>query len=411
MRRLLGGMVAFTAFALTVAACGDDDDDAGTATPTPTEAVEATDAPSPTEAVTPTEPAGTTAESAATTPGTEAPAAGNDFPDEIFGDLDGEVVWYDTTGGTTTEYRENTIFANFTEATGVTTRGDFQAGQTKFFATYEAGADVPWSMIEFGSKAEFNRAVEQGLVMPLDTDIVPVDRMQDGAYTEYGIEVLRYGWNVVYNTDVYPDPATAPSTVADLFDTEKFPGKRCLFQWPGGTLEFALMADGVAPDDLYPLDVDRGFAKLDTVKDDTVWWLTGDESIRYLVDGECDLGMSWSSRVYNAVTKDGHPLAMTWNDSMVSYVYYGVPVGAPNPEAGMALISWWIRDLEGQREFVDLAPLPTPIKALDEEGYPDDLSPWLASGDNVEDSVKEGVEFWQENLDPILERFNTWVAT
>ena len=55
--------------------------------------------------------------------------------------------------------------------------------------------------------------------------------------------------------------------------------------------------------------------------------------------------------------------------------------------------------------------MPTPIKELDEEGYPADLAPWLASGANVEDSVKEGVEFWQENLDPILERFNTWVAS
>jgi putative spermidine/putrescine transport system substrate-binding protein len=404
MRRFLGWPLAVTAVVLA-AACGGDDDDDAASTDAPATSSDAT-------AAATTESAESAATSApdATPPGTDAPT-GNDFPEEIFGNLEGEVVWYDTSGGTTTEYRDQTIFGNFTEMTGVTTRADYNAGQTKYFATIDAGADIPWSMIEFGSKSEFDRAVEMGQVMKLDPEVVPFERMQDGTYTEYGIEVLRYGWNIAYNTDVYPDPASAPDSAADLFDTEAFPGKRCLFQWPGGTMELALMADGVAPEDLYPLDVERAFAKMDTVKEDTVWWLTGDESIRYLVDGECDLGMSWSGRVYNAVTKDGAPLAMTWNDSMVSFVYYGVPVGAPNPEAGQALISWWLRDLDGQREFVQLAPYPTPITQLDEEGYPEELAPWLPSGENLEDSVKEGIDFWKENLDPILAEFNTWVAS
>ena len=371
MRRILGATLAISAALWTVASGSDDTSD--TAAPTDAQ-----------------------------------------FPEEIFGDLEGEAVWYDTSSGTTTEYRDQTIWANFSDFTGVTTRADYYPGQTQFFATVEAGADIPWSMIEFGSKSELDRAVEMGLVMPLDTSVVPVDQMVEGTYNEYGIQVLRYGWNVVWNTDVFPDPETAPSSVADLFDTEKFPGKRCIFEWPGGTYDLALMADGVAPEDLYPLDTERAIAKLDTIKDDIVWWLTGDESIRYVVDGECDLGFSWSGRVYNAVTNDGAPLAMTWTDSLVSHVWYGVPVGAPNPEAGMAMISWWIRDLEGQREFVQLAPYTTPIKALEEEGYPDELAPWLPAGENVADSVfetQESVEFWTENLEPILERFNEWVAS
>jgi putative spermidine/putrescine transport system substrate-binding protein len=238
--------------------------------------------------------------------------------------------------------------------------------------------------------------------------------MEDGSYNDYGIEVLQYGWNIVWNTDVYPDPAAAPRTAADLFDAEKFPGKRCMFQWPGGTYDLALKADGVAPEELYPLDVERAKAKLDTIKDDIVWWITGDESMRYVIDGECDMGMAWSGRVYNAVTKDGAPLEMSWEDSAVSSVWYAVPVGAPNPEAGMALISWWIQDLDGQREFVQLAPYTTPIQALEEEGYPAELAPWLASGENTANSTRgtpESDQWWAENLDATLEDFNQWVAS
>jgi putative spermidine/putrescine transport system substrate-binding protein len=358
---------------------------------------------------------GSVADATTDPPASDAPAAaGGEFPQGYFDELSGEVVWYDTTSGTTTEYRDQTIFANFTDHTGVTTQSDYNEGQTKFFATAEAGAPMPWSMIEFGSRSEFDRAVGMGLVMPLDTNVVPVETLQDGAYTEHGVEALRYGWNIVWNTDVFPDPATAPSTAEALFDTETFPGKRCIFQWPGGTYEFALMADGVAPEDMYPLDVERAIAKLDTIRDDIVWWVTGDESIRYILDGECDFGMSWSSRVYNAAVLDGAPLAMSWEDSMVSSVFYGVPVGAPNPEAGMALISWWIQDLDGQREFVQLAPLTTPIKVLDEEGYPAELAPWLASGENTVTSLKEseeGNQFWTENIEAILEDFYEWVGT
>ena len=59
----------------------------------------------------------------------------------------------------------------------------------------------------------------------------------------------------------------ARSRWADLFDTAKIPGKRTFYKWSApGVLEIALLADGVAPDKLYPLDLDRAFKKLDTIK-------------------------------------------------------------------------------------------------------------------------------------------------
>jgi putative spermidine/putrescine transport system substrate-binding protein len=65
---------------------------------------------------------------------------------------------------------------------------------------------------------------------------------------------------------------TQPKTWADFFDTKKFPGKRA---WPaeyftGGTMEAALLADGVSPDEIYPIDFERATAKIASIFDDLV---------------------------------------------------------------------------------------------------------------------------------------------
>ena len=75
---------------------------------------------------------------------------------------------------------------------------------------------------------------------------------------------ITYGVVLGYNTDA--TAGQVPEGWADFFDTAKFPGKRGFWDYSaGGIFEFALLADGVAPADLYPLDLERATAKLDTI--------------------------------------------------------------------------------------------------------------------------------------------------
>ena len=74
--------------------------------------------------------------------------------------------------------------------------------------------------------------------------------------------------------------ASRPTTAADFFDLEKFPGKRGLWRSPKHNLEFALIADGVPVDQIYNAlsseqGIQRAFAKLDTIKSEVVWWEAG----------------------------------------------------------------------------------------------------------------------------------------
>ena len=129
-------------------------------------------------------------------------------------------------------------------------------------------------------------------------------------------------------------PKDAPNSWADFWDVKKFPGRRALRNHPIATLEAALMADGVAPDKLYPLDVDRAFKKLEEIKPNiTVWWTSGAQSAQLLNDGEVDMEMAWNGRV-SAVAKEGAKVAFTYNQGILQSTSLCILKGAPNLDDG-----------------------------------------------------------------------------
>lgn len=340
-----------------------------------------------------------------------APLAADVLPAEAKKDVSGQVVWSDGSGGATTRARDETVNKNFTAETGVELRADFNPDMTKFFAAMESEASIPWSMIEFPTKGAWLRARDAGYLQKLDPAVVDVSKLEEGTYDEYGVDVLFYGIVLTYNTDKFPGDA-APTSLRDLYDLEKFPGKRCMFKYPqyGAVLESALLADGVEKDKLYPLDLDRAFAKLDSIKSEIIWWSNGDDTIRLLSSGECSIGVAWTGRVYSAVKNDKAPLAMVWNDSLYSAAVYAVPKGAPNERAGQAMIGHFVADTEGQKALVRTITYVTGIKALEGADYGEDMAPWIAVGENVKNAIEENAAYYAENLPAVIDRFNRWVA-
>ncbi|MFL1526246.1 extracellular solute-binding protein [Pseudomonas sp. O230] len=332
------------------------------------------------------------------------------LPDAVRTSLSGTVVWHDTSGGATSRAREETVLKDFTAETGVKTRGDFNSDMTKFFAAMDGGGRIPWSMIEFPTRGDYIKARNAGYLEKLDPAVVDVQKLEKGSYDDYGVDVMRYGIVFTFNTNKFSQ--TSPESVRDLYDTKRFPGKRCLFKYPqfGGVLESALLADGVGRDQLYPLDVDRALKKLDSIKSDIIWWSNGDDAIRLLSSGECTMGIAWSGRVYGAATKDKAPLAIKWPDSLYAEAVYAVPKGAPNAKAGQALIGHFISDLEGQKEFVKRIPYTTDIQALKATDYGAALTPWVVAGENQKAAIHEDAEYYSKNIAALADRFNRWIS-
>ena len=174
------------------------------------------------------------------------------------------------------------------------------------------------------------RGGEQGLIEKLDFSKMPNAAAMPETYrSAYSVAYEFYSSVLAYSQKTYA-AGNAPNNWADFWDVKKFPGRRALRNHPIATLEAALMADGVAPDKLYPLDVERAFRKLEEIKPNiTVWWTSGAQSAQLLNDGEVDMVMAWNGRV-SALINDGAKVGFTYNQGILQSTSLCILKGAPN---------------------------------------------------------------------------------
>ena len=102
-----------------------------------------------------------------------------------------------------------------------------------------------------------------------------------------------------------------------------------------GNLEWALMADGVPIDQVYkvlatPAGVDRAFAKLDTIKQDIVWWTAGAQPPQLLASHEVVMTTAWNGRIQNPIDQEGKPFRIAWDHQIIEFDMVAIPKGAPH---------------------------------------------------------------------------------
>ena len=171
------------------------------------------------------------------------------------------------------------------------------------------------------------------LANPEDFD--PAIRRDDMIADIYFSSVLGY------NSQTFPT-GKQPKSWAEFWDTGKFAGPRMLADIASGAvdLEFALLADGVAKDKLYPIDVARAFKSLDRVRPSIKkFWDTGAFSAQMLADKEVVLGSIWNGRL-QAVADKGAPLAIEWNEAMLQTQYWAPLKGSKNGENAQRFIEF-----------------------------------------------------------------------
>jgi putative spermidine/putrescine transport system substrate-binding protein len=193
-------------------------------------------------------------------------------------------------------------------------------------------------------------------LVPLDYTVIPKDQIVDGFASKYRVANMIYSMQLAYNTDKIKQ---APAGWADFFDLKKFPGKRAVMDYSaGGIFEIALLADGVAPDKLYPLDLDRAVRKLDTIKDQLVFWQSGAQSEDLIGSGEVSMAMMYNSRAYDAKVALKKPVGYVFEGQILAAAYLTVPKGTKNEQEAMKLIAHAVdKDVNGKlSEVLPLAP-------------------------------------------------------
>ena len=169
---------------------------------------------------------------------------------------------------------------------GVTAVWDESSAEAvaKLRAMNEAG-NITWDLVDVEA-ADAIRLCDEGLAMEIDADeaLAPApdgtsasDDFGGALVSDCFIPQIVFSTTFGYRTDMVPAGVAPPTGACDVFDLETYPGKRALNRNPIANMEWALICDGVAYDDVYDLlETDEGqaqaFAKLDTIKDQTIWW-------------------------------------------------------------------------------------------------------------------------------------------
>lgn len=315
-----------------------------------------------------------------------------------------QIVVNDSGGATQAANRE-TFYNSFEEKHGIRIVNTSPVDLGKLRAMVESG-NVEWTVTEIaGPDALF--AQRLGLLEPLDRSIVDLSRFPEHLRDrEYIFPKSAYSTVLGYRTDVFPDGG--PKSWADFWDVERFPGPRTMQNSPIDNLEFALLADGVPLDELYPLDVDRAFAKMDEIKPHVaVWWTTGAQSAQLLIDQEAVIGTAWNGRYYNLI-KEGAPLAIEWNQGSIKESAFGIPKGAPHAQWGQHVIAA-MADAELQGRYASIIGYPG--LNLDATQHTDpDLVPFLPTNpEHLERQFWTNLEWWADNNVEVHERWARWL--
>ncbi|WP_249789782.1 extracellular solute-binding protein [Bradyrhizobium hereditatis] len=187
------------------------------------------------------------------------------------------------------------------------------------------------------------------MLEPIDYSIYKKEELEglvNYAKHPFGVAALFYSFVMAYNTEVFPANKPRPTSWAEFWDVKKFPAARSLVSGAlggEGPWEEALLADGVAPDKIYPMDIDRIFASLDKIKPHIrKWWANGSEIQQIVRDKGATIMNSYDARV-NLLIDQGAPLEINRNRSKVTWDYWAIPKGSPNVKSAQKLIEFATR--------------------------------------------------------------------
>ncbi|MEW9919776.1 extracellular solute-binding protein [Marimonas sp. MJW-29] len=334
-------------------------------------------------------------------------------------------------GGAYSASQQNAYHNPYMEMTGINIINDESSSEAvaKLRAMNEAG-NITWDLVDVEA-ADAIRLCDEGLAMEIDPDEVLADA-PDGtkASEDFGeslvsdcfIPQIVFSTTFGYRTDMVPAGVEPPTGACDVFDLEKYPGKRSLNRNPIANMEWALLCDGVAYEDVYDtLETEEGqaraFAKLDTIKDQTIWWTAGAETPQLLADGEIFMGSTYNGRLFSVIAEQGQPVGMAWDWQMFDLDGWIIPAGLP--EDRLARVMDYVKfatdtqRLADQAKYISYGPARASSAPLVGEhatlGIP--MAPHMPTDPaNAENTFYNNYLWWADYRDDLDAKFQAWLS-
>lgn len=332
-------------------------------------------------------------------------------------------------GGAYSASQLNAYHNPYSEKTGVKIVNDESSNEAvaKLRAMNEAG-NVTWDVVDVVA-SDAIRLCDEGLAEEIDPakDLAAApdgtsaaDDFGDLMVSSCFIPQIVYSTTFGYRTDKVGD--TPPSDVCAVFDLEAYPGKRSLEKRPINNVEWALLCDGVAKDKIYevlstPEGVDQALAKLDTIKDQVVWWSAGADTPQLLADGEVVMGSTYNGRLFALIEEQKQPVAMLWDAQVFDLDGWIIPAGLSEERKKRAFnyikFATDTQRLADQAKYISYGPArksSAPLVGKHAElGI--EMAPHMPTDpNNAKNTFLYNYEWWADNRDDLDAKFQAWLA-
>ena len=300
---------------------------------------------------------------------------------------------------------------------------DYSGGLAEMRAQTESG-NVTWDLVDV-VLSDAITGCDEGMFRPIKIDEemakapdgtpASKDFLEGTLLSECFVPQIIYSTVFAYRADAWG--GKKPTTMADVFDTKNFPGKRTLQKKPVNNLEWALLADGVPLGKIYDvLDTDAGkdraFAKLATIKKDVIWWTQGAVPPQLLADGEAVFGTGYNGRWFSAIAEEKQPFAMLWDGQVLDIDGWAVPAKGKNVNAVMKFMKFATdtQRLADQAKYISYGPARKSSGPMVSKhatlGI--DMGPHMPTK-YASQGFLTNFAWWADNGDEMTERFNAWL--
>lgn len=317
-----------------------------------------------------------------------------------------KVLYVNSYGGPWEKAATEFLFEPFTKETGIRIHPVSPVSFAKLSAQVRTGT-YEFDIMTLGV-GELIRANKADLLDKLEPGKIHEDKLWPDAVKLNGLASHAFSYLIAYNKEALPKGG--PQSWAEFWDVEAFPGARSLQNYPARVLAFALMADGVAPQDLFPYDVDRAFKSLDRIKPHVrVWWSQSAQAMQLIRDQEIS-GVGISHNNAQALIKEGAPVERVWNQALLDTAYWSVAKGTPRAEHAWRFAEFAVRP-ENLSKFAvsqNYGPINPAAFELIPAEIAENMPTWP---ENLAKAITLKPDALYDQADAISTRFEQWLAS
>lgn len=267
-----------------------------------------------------------------------------------------------------------------------------------------------WDMCATIGQDAADTLAAEGFLDPLDLSGPDAAQIPDAMKSEHYVATELLAFMLAYRKDKFSEPLTS---YADVWNLEKFPGRRGLRKMARDAIMVALVADGVAPGEISTVLADeagwtRAFAKLDEVKGDiAVWWSSASQTTNFLRTGELDICPTFNTRA-QFVADSGTPVGIVFNGGYYNPFGVIIPKGSPKADLARKFVAFCLnpeRQAVACQEFAFGTTHPGALQFIPAErakilpSYPENLA----------EMAQLDYRFWGPRQEEANTRFNEWL--